>query len=218
MRTIGISNRTRYWQHYVFGHPPEGYRYVRALDTPWHVLGVDHFFLRHTKLFLPLPRVDLYHTYNGIVVNRHPWVIEVESFMPRFGPWDEGHALYRWGQRRLASKDCKALIFTSQHTLAMNQERLVRAGVDPGKMQVIYRAVERYTPVAEPDRPFTILFAGNAFYRKGGVELLKAFRSLDRPDIRLEIVSTLEVDWGAPIPRNAGAGAGYPGGRCTHKP
>jgi glycosyltransferase involved in cell wall biosynthesis len=41
-----------------------------------------------------------------------------------------------------------------------------------------------------------VLFAGNGFYRKGGVELLKAFQALGRADARLEIISTLEVDWG----------------------
>ncbi|MEO8733507.1 MAG: glycosyltransferase family 4 protein, partial [Flavobacteriales bacterium] len=43
---------------------------------------------------------------------------------------------------------------------------------------------------------FTILFAGNGFYRKGGSELLKAFLSLTRTDVRLVIISTLETDWG----------------------
>jgi glycosyltransferase involved in cell wall biosynthesis len=63
-------------------------------------------------------------------------------------------------------------------------------------MVVLYRAVEQYLPGAkDPDR-FTILFAGNGFYRKGGIELLKAFQRLGRTEAQLWIVSTLEVDWG----------------------
>ncbi len=196
MRTVGISNRTRYWQQYVFDHPPEGYRYKRMMDIPWHMLNVHHFVLRHTKYFFPFKQADLYHTYNGIVVNGGPWVVEVESWIPRFGTWREGGWLYRWGMRRLASDRCKALIFTSRATLEMNRQRLLDHGVDPSKMAVIYRAVEHYAPIREDGRPFTVLFAGNAFYRKGGVELLKAFQSLDDPNARLEIISTLEVDWG----------------------
>ncbi|MBK7271091.1 MAG: glycosyltransferase family 4 protein [Flavobacteriales bacterium] len=66
----------------------------------------------------------------------------------------------------------------------------------PRKMQATHRAVEQYQPGDKDKEHFTILFAGNAFYRKGGVELLKAFQHLGRKDARLWIVSTLEVDWG----------------------
>lgn len=196
MRVIGISNRTRYWQHYVFTNPPEGYRYARMLDIPWHVLRVKNQFLAHTKFFFPLRHADIYHTYNSVVVNRAPWVIEVESYLPRYKPMAATHRLYRWGQRRLASNDCKALIYTSEHTARMNTDQLVKAGVDPAKMHVVYRAVEQYLPGEKDRSRFTILFAGNGFYRKGGIELLKAFQRIGSPDARLWIVSTLEVDWG----------------------
>jgi len=196
MRIIGISHKTRYWQHYAFSNPPEGYRYARMVDFPWHMTGIVSAFLWHTRFFLPVKRADLFHTYNCIVANRHPWVIEVESYLPRYKPMPESHRLFQWGLRRLASHDCRALIYTSEHTLRMNRDKLVAAGVDPAKMQVIYRAVEQYLPGEKASDHFTVLFAGNAFYRKGGIELLKAFQRLKRPDARLWIVSTLEVDWG----------------------
>ncbi|MBL7965281.1 MAG: glycosyltransferase family 4 protein [Flavobacteriales bacterium] len=196
MRVIGISNRTRYWQHFVFSDAPEGYRYARMLDIPWHVLKVRNQFLAHTKLFLPPKRADIYHTYNSVVVNRAPWVIEVESYLPRYKPMRETHPLYKWALRRLAGDDCKAILYTSAYTAAMNRDKLISAGVDPAKMQVLYRAVEQFAPGERDPRHFTILFAGNGFYRKGGVELLKAFQRLDRPEARLWIISTLEVDWG----------------------
>jgi glycosyltransferase involved in cell wall biosynthesis len=196
MRVVGISNRTRYWQQYVFGHSPEGYRYERMVDIPWHMLGVSNQFLSHTKYFFPLKRADLYHTYNSIVVNRRPWVMEVESYLPRYKPMRETHPLFKWGVRRLLSDDLKALIFTSRNTMVANQEALVARGLDPACMSVIYRAVEQYEPLPRDPDHFTILFVGNGFYRKGGVELLKAFERLGRPEARLVIVSSLEVDWG----------------------
>ena len=196
MRVVGISNKTRYWQHYVFSNPPEGYRYSRMVDVPWHVLRVRNQFLAHTKCFLPVKHADLYHTYNSVVANRRPWVIEVESYLPRYRPMKETHPLFRWGQRRLASDDCKWLIFTSGNTLRMNRDKLAAVGVDPAKMVVVYRAVEQYLPADRDPGRFTILFAGNGFYRKGGLELLKAFQRLGRSDAQLWIVSTLEVDWG----------------------
>lgn len=201
MRTIGISHKTRYWQQYCFAHPPAGYRYRRMIDIPWHLLGITTEVLAHTKLFLPPRRADIYHTYNGVVVNNRPWVVEVEDYLPRYEALRHDHPLYKWALRRLAGRHCKGLIFTSHRAMARNVDHLTAAGVDPAKMQVIYRAVEQYEPLPRnPDR-FTVLFAGNGFYRKGGVELLKAFSRLDRPELRLVIISGLEVDWGlCPLP------------------
>lgn len=196
MRTIGISYKTRYWQHYCFSNPPAGYCYERKLDIPWHLAGIKAEFLVNTKFFMPFSRADLLHTYNGVVVNARPWVIEVESYMPRFETMSPQNPLYKWALGRLAGKDCKAMIFTSQSALRRNREHLLAADVDPGKMSVIYRAVEQYAPMGRDSRYFTLLFAGNGFFRKGGVELLKAFKQLDRPEARLVIISTLEVDWG----------------------
>lgn len=195
MRTIGISHKTRYWQEYCFRNPPAGYRYARMWDIPWHMAGIRHEVLANTKYFFPLKRADLFHTYNGIVVNNRPWVVEVESYLPRFQHMPENHPVYRWALRRLAGRHCKAVIFTSERTRRLSADRLAAAGVDPAKMQVVYRGVECYAPVPE-DRPFTILFAGNGFFRKGGVELLRAFQQIPGKDIRLVIISRLEVDWG----------------------
>ncbi len=196
MRIIGISNKTRYWQQYAFSNPPDGYRYSRMLDIPWHVLGVQQQFLAHTKFIFPGKPADIFHTYNSVVANRRPWVIEVESYLPRYKPMKESHPLFKWGQRRLASSDCKQLIFTSENTARMNRDKLIAIGVDPAKMTVVYRAVEQYLPGDKDSGHFIILFAGNGFYRKGGAELLKAFQRLGRQDAQLWIVSTLEVDWG----------------------
>ncbi len=195
MRVVGISNRTRYWQHYVFSQPPAGYRYSRGVDIPWHVLRVKQQFLAHTKFFLPLKRMDMFHTYNGIVANGRPWVIEVESYLPRYRPMSEDHFLSKWAVRRLASDDCKWILFSSENAARMNREKLIAQGVDPAKMDVLYRSVERFVPAERPSDHFHVIFVGNGFYRKGGIELLKAFRSIRRDDIRLTIISSMEVDW-----------------------
>jgi hypothetical protein len=167
MRTIGISHKTRYWQHHCFGHPPEGHRYVRALDMPWHLTPVRSEFLAHSKWFLPLPRVHLYHTYNAIVTNRRPWLVEVESSLPRYKRMDHGKPLYRWALRRLADDHCKAILFTSRNTRALNEARLTAAGTDPAKMHVLYRAVECHDRILRPGQPFTVLFAGNGLLPQG---------------------------------------------------
>lgn len=201
MRTIGISHKTRYWQHYCFSNPPKGYRYVRGLDLPWHLAGITGETFANTKVFLPVRGVDLYHTYNGVVANARPWVVEVESYLPRYQGKDPRSPLYTWALKKLVGTHCKGIVFTSRHAMGMNRKHLEEAGVDPAKMHVIYRAVEQYRPQGRDRRFFTVLFAGNGFYRKGGVELLHAFQRLGRSEARLVIISTLETDWGlCPLP------------------
>ncbi len=195
MRKIGISNKTRFWQHYVFSNPTDGYVYDRALDTPWHLLGVNDQFLLHTKYFAPIKSFDFFHTYNSIVVNHKPWVIEVESYLPRYKPMREQRQLYRWANDMLANDYCKKIIFTSESTAKMNRQVLLDSGVDPEKMTVVYRAEKRYKPTNSNSNTSNILFAENGFYRKGGMELLRAMEALKDEDIRLLIISRMEVDW-----------------------
>ena len=89
MAIITYSNRTRYWQRYVFSNPPIGYHYTRGLDIPFHLLNTKKQYLLNTKIFAPLKKTDLFHTYNSIVANNKPWVVEVESLIPRYGNLDE---------------------------------------------------------------------------------------------------------------------------------
>lgn len=194
MVKVGISNKTRYWQYYAFTNPPEGYMYGRGFDTPWHILGVNDQFLLHTKYFLPVRKFDLYHTYNSIVVNNKPWVVEVESYLPRYKSMREDRRLFKWAFDKLAAPNCKKIIFTSEYTASMNRDRLIENGVDPEKLAVVYRAVKRASSLAQESDTFNILFVGNGFYRKGGMELLRAMKILKHRDIRLNIISRMEVD------------------------
>lgn len=196
MKKIGIFNATRFWQKYVFSNPPEGYFYKRAVDIPMHLFKVQNQFLCNTKWVFPFQGFDLYHTYNSIIPVNKPWVVEVESFLPRYGnAQKEGDALYNWGVRRLQHECCKAIIFTSKFSQEMNRPNFEKWGI-MHKGQVIYRAVQDYPTLLKGDEnSFHILFAGNAFYRKGGIELLKALERFNNPNIQVTIISNFEVDW-----------------------
>ncbi|MDP2175526.1 MAG: glycosyltransferase [Bacteroidota bacterium] len=196
MKKIGIFNATRFWQKYVFGNPPEGYFYKRAIDIPMHLFKIQNQFLCNTKWVLPFQNYDLFHTYNSIIPVNAPWVVEVESFLPRYGnSQKEGDLLYKWGVKRLQHKSCKAIIFTSKFSQEMNRPNFEKWGI-MNKGQVIYRAVQAYSSlISENESEFHILFAGNAFYRKGGIELLKALERINNPHIKVTIISNFEVDW-----------------------
>ena len=197
MKQVGYFNRTRYWQIYAFNNPPKGYKYKRGINIPFHSIGIDDPFLRHTKMVIPYQNIDLFHSYNAIVTGSKPWVVEVESKIPRFGNLDESDIRYRWAIKKLNSEACRAIIFTSKSTRDMNQENFERWQIDKDKCHLVYRAVETHKPFKyqEKDKKFTILFVGNGFYRKGGLELIKAFSMFNRNDVRLVIISSFEVDW-----------------------
>ena len=200
MPTVGYGNRTRYWQIYAFQHPPEGYVYKRALDIPLRQLNRylkrTNQFLANTKFFLPFQGCDLYHTYNGIVPGPRPWVAEVESLLPRYGNMPVDSRLYQWAVNRIRSKWCRALIYTSEYTRSMNQPNMEKWGVDPDKQYVVYRAVEPLgSKLNGSESELHVVFVGNGFYRKGGLELLKAFERIPEKDIKLTIVSSFEIDW-----------------------
>jgi glycosyltransferase involved in cell wall biosynthesis len=77
----------------------------------------------------------------------------------------------------------------------MNRPNFEKWGIiDKG--QVIYRAVQAYPTLLKGNElHFHILFAGNAFYRKGGLEFLEALQRIDNPNIKVTIISNFEVDW-----------------------
>lgn len=194
-KVVGYSNRTRYWQVYAFNNAPRGYSYKRGLDFPAYHLGIKSQFWNNTKIFSPFQNISLYHTYNSVVATNKPWVVEVESLFPRYGDLDQSSRRYKWGINKIRNRNCKKILFTSQFSFEMNRTRFEDNGIDPSKLQVVYRAIERYTNTSRQEKTFNILFAGNGFYRKGGLELLQAFSQFKHPEARLTIISSMEVDW-----------------------
>lgn len=194
---IGRFVATRAWQKFAFDNPPEEWVYVRALDIPFHLSNVRNQFLLNTKVPIIPIGFDLFHSYNSIVVTSAPWLIEVESQLPRFGAspkqWQLSFAI-----NRLKAKNCKVISFTCEGAKKNNYAFLEKNDLH-AKSRVIYRP----TPCTllgpkEPKNPevWQFLFVGNAFYRKGGYESLMALLSLpDDIQWKLTIVSNFEVDW-----------------------
>lgn len=196
-RIVRYANRTRYWQVYAFNNPPEGYQYKKGLLFPSHKIGIKKDYIRNTKFFAPFEQTDLYHTYNGIVVNNKPWVVEVEDQIPRYGKYLNAQStVWQFGFDKLKSRWCKKLIYTSQYSKNHFSGQLIENGLDPTKIAVVYRAVEQFDKIERNDDTLRILFVSTTFFGKGGAELLKAFTSLPYKDIHLTIVSNFSVDWG----------------------
>ncbi len=183
--------------------PPSGHEFVKVISVSPGALPGTQQWRDWVRYFNPLARVDLIHTFNYLVLNHRPWVVSFESYLPRFmgglGLGDK--RAWTWGLDRLASRDCLAILPLSQAARNLFFTQAAKNGfcasVFQHKVEVVYPAVRqpRLRPVQErsASSPFTILFVGNEFFRKGGRTLLRAFKAI-APDVpvRLEIVSSMQ--------------------------
>ena len=194
---VGRFVATRAWQKFAFSNPPKGWVYERAVDLPFHLSNVRSQFLYHTKVPLLPMGCDLFHSYNSIVVTSSPWLIEVESQLPRYGTnprqWQLNFAI-----DRLKATNCKVISFTCEGAQKANRKLLEDHGLH-NKSRVIYRPTPYNLDgpkMSENPETWNILFVGNAFYRKGGYESLLALLSLPEEIAwKLTIVSNFEIDW-----------------------
>ncbi len=142
-------------------------------------------------------KIDLFHFFNGITPVKKPWVVTFETKVPR--PDVNFLQGYAW----LAGKYCKKIIAYS--------ERAYNAELQLLKQHPCYcdDMLPKMT-VLRPSQPLIanglehkdysgfihFLFAGHAFYRKGGYELVKAFAQCYHKGlpVRLTMVSKLEVE------------------------
>ncbi len=205
MITVGIGSRNYNYQRMVYGLPVAGTRFAKGIYVPWKFLRNDPRF-ENTYAFLPLPRFDLYHLWNGILLNRRPFITSFESYLPRvFHGHRDLH--YRTCMRRLRSPDCRRLLamsdfakrfFCWQNQGEMDDALAAKIEVFAGGVSVPEHASERRLEslAAANSGPFRCCFVGHEFFRKGGYPVVRAFARLARshPDIRLVVVSRLAAN------------------------
>jgi len=163
-----------------------------------------------------LNRVDLVHLSNAVSYGSTPWVTSFETMTPRFratlgrhqGP-DCGYASLATDKKvaraleALAGNACRSVIALSDCALAIQRELIsvfpdLRSSIEP-KLTTLHPPQEPLVsePTAlGPDEPIRFIFVGGSFIRKGGREILDAFRQVRRetPYIRLIVVSSLQID------------------------
>jgi glycosyltransferase involved in cell wall biosynthesis len=166
-----------------------------------------------------LNKVDLLHFFNIISYGKTPWVTTFESILPRF----RNAITYLYGENcdyssekkdskllkaleTLCGNSCKKLIAISECNLKMQKDFLAHFPeyqseivsklicVHPPQKIIVENYENKQLPLNEQ---IHFMFVGNAFYRKGGAEILKAFIELKKSDhcnIKLTIVSSLTPD------------------------
>lgn len=141
----------------------------------------------------------LLHFFNTINFGRTPWVVSFSDFVPRWRINTE--QLEPAGMRRLAGSACKQLITLSQCSYE-SQQRLMEPYTDlrdqiTAKMRIMHPAqallVQDYAEKRLDESALVMTIVGGDFFRKGGMEILRAFDVLTRQnyDLRLNIVSSL---------------------------
>lgn len=147
--------------------------------------------------------VDLFHLFNSVPVVDVPFVTTFETSLPRW--WGVNIGTFRKGLEILASDRCLQLFSISRNAIRIfeNDINLVAPELHPiimGKTSVLYPpevvSVEPETRgVGADENARRLIFVGDDFLRKGGLELLRAFRSAlakGATNLTLDVVSTLQ--------------------------
>lgn len=166
-----------------------------------------------------LNRVDMLHLFNAISVGKTPWVTTFETIIPRFQATLACHhgrtcgysSLVRdekvlRGLEALSGDPCKTIIALSECNLKMQKDLLLHF---PQFQAEIDRKLIRLHPPQQPivndyagkqlplEEPIHFMFVGTAFFCKGGMEILEAFREVKEKkgyNLRLTIVSSMDLD------------------------
>ncbi|HSN94429.1 MAG TPA: glycosyltransferase family 4 protein [Anaerolineaceae bacterium] len=165
-----------------------------------------------------LNRVDLIHLSNGISYGKTPWISSFETILPRFTDLVARHQeeiplpalmtpLVERGLTALAGKPCKNLLPWSECSAAMQRDLLTSFPTDYSKpilakMKVLHPPQDLLVEAVNPREysnatPIRFILVGEAFFRKGGKELLLAFEKLVKEEhlpIKLVVVSSLRLE------------------------
>jgi glycosyltransferase involved in cell wall biosynthesis len=168
---------------------------------------------------LNLNNVDILHFFNTISFGKTPWISTFETLIPRMSDtlsihWGAepdfsnlvGNKSIEYALQVLAKPACRKLIAMSECNLRMQKELLeyfpkYKNLIAP-KLCVMHPPQElivngKKNKLIDSNETIKFMFVGRAFFRKGGMEILQAFKTiyeLNQPNLELIIVSNLEID------------------------
>lgn len=165
-----------------------------------------------------LNKVEILHFSNGISYGRTPWVSHFETLLPRFSGLMQRYngkiknpikltPLIQRGFAALQSPSCKRIIAWSQSAANIQSDLLTELPFEE-RETILKKMVVLHPPqellVESPLQkqyssfdPIRFILVGSGFFRKGGLETLKAFEKLVKNEgapIKLVIVSSLRLE------------------------
>ena len=191
--TVGVPHSDYNSKRNILDSLPEGFCRVRPWDvgrvrsairwrTQSKVKRGEHFFFREPYF----PRADLFHFWNSVADIRKPWITSFEYTVPLWTGEPAAREVY--GMSLALRDECRRLIAFSCAAQSAAVKYWVRslpaAQVDAlvNKTEVLLppqSLVARDRRLPKNQQP-TFAFIGKEFYRKGGLEVLEAFATLNR--------------------------------------
>lgn len=179
-------------------------RYERIHRLPLQKWPFAPTYWENRYTFVPRPRVDAVHLFNGICVSRVPWISSIEMEFPRYFGDVPRHAVQD-AYERMADSDCRLLL-----PLSDAARRFMLAGVPSAlsatiaKKTYVFTGGVRVPPQALQARQehldkrgttFKVGFVGRTFWHKGGPAVLDAVQRLRARglDVRLLVISELNA-------------------------
>lgn len=200
---VGLGSRNYGYRRVAYDLPVEGVEFRKVAYAPWRILRPKDIRWGNTWLFNPFTSVDLFHLWNGVCLNKKPWVTSFEAHLPRYcGLPRDG--LYDASMARIAGPWCRRLLALSDFArqFFLHQNRDLLGSEVSAKCEVFYGAVAVPEAGVATHRRFldqhdggpVLCMVGHAFFQKGGLGVLAGFeRALSRvPNARLVVVSRLE--------------------------
>jgi glycosyltransferase involved in cell wall biosynthesis len=199
---VGVNGSSYVIERLVTGLPFKRAQIVRTYD----VINVWNYTQRHLFPRTPgtafancfhcdfgLNRVRLLHLVNTISCSPTPWIVSYEHYLPR---WNESS---EFGQRLLAKPACRRIIAISQYAVDEMTDALGRSPYrdDILSKLILLKPAQRILVRSIKEKadlpvPVTFTLVGRDFFRKGGLEILRAFMRLkqERVPFHLHLVTT----------------------------
>jgi glycosyltransferase involved in cell wall biosynthesis len=189
---------------------------ARSLNRTAQREVISTFDLNNQFCDLDLNRVDLLHLFNGVSYCHTPWISTFETILPRIRsflqvtrdtpPGTKKDGKPHPAMKALAGPNCKQLIALSDCAAKMQRELLssfsTYAEIIDKKMTVMHPPQKLFMSSFDEkgvslDGRIKFMMVGNAFFRKGGPEILavmKKLRDQYQYDLELIVVSNLSPD------------------------
>lgn len=162
-------------------------------------------FVNWTQAFAlaPEPGYDLLHTINAVpVLNRRPYLIAFENFLPRVPEDTYIGWLEHWLQRRLLQDvrhgRCLALLamseFGRRQFRAQNKDFPGLDEIDE-RVEVLYPTIEAAAAPKPPSERISLLFVGFNIMGKGGPALLRAHERLRQMGLPVDTTVVSSLSW-----------------------
>lgn len=156
---------------------------------------IFNFFHLPRLIYLPKDKNQLIHSCRGILMlNRKPWLIDFEHIVSCVGyDFNKINQIHytRIIEKFFSSPYCKKILpwsYAARQTIL----HYLNASKFKEKIEVVYPAMHKINFIKEKNEKIRILFVGHAFLAKGGLDLVEAFKILNKKyDINLTMITNL---------------------------